>query len=189
VIYNAPQPTKKISRQTSIKKDLVFIGSFMPYKNSEVLIEGMQFAPSGFTLHLVSKINPERKAELQALVPDNATVVFHNGLSESEHQKLLSSAFALVTGSKAEGFGLPIVEAATLGIPAIVSDLPIFHEVAGNGALYFDPDDPQSFASKLNDLSDPKTRQKLAKAASEHVQRFTWEKSAKVLADLAKSLL
>ena len=188
VIYNAPQP-QAVKRQTRLKKDLVYVGSFMPYKNVEVLIEGMQFAPLGFTLHLVSKISDQRKAELQALVPDDAAVVFHNGLSEADYQALLAGAFAVVTGSKAEGFGLPIVEAATLGIPALLSNIPIFHEVAGSGALYFDPDDPQSFASKLHDLNQPHARKKISAAASAHVHRFTWQKSAKVLENLATSLL
>jgi glycosyltransferase involved in cell wall biosynthesis len=188
VIYNAPQAQTVPALKTP-KKDIVYIGSFMPYKNAEVLIEGMAYAPSGFTLHLVSKIAPERRVELEALVPEKANIVFHNGLSESDYQQLLSGAFAVATGSRAEGFGLPIVEAATLGIPALLSNLPIFNEVAGKGALYFDPDDPQSFAARLDAMNRGNTRAELSASAASHVTRFTWAKSAKVLADLAKSLL
>lgn len=133
VIYNAPQVHAKKSFGEAPRRDIIYTGSFMPYKNAEVLIEGMAYAPSGFTLHLVSKISPERKAELEELVPDGASVVFHNGLSEDDYQSLMRGAYALASGSKAEGFGLPIVEAATLGIPALLSDIPIFHEVAGGG--------------------------------------------------------
>lgn len=188
VIYDAPQPMHAPVKK-SPSKDIVYIGSFMPYKNAEALIEGMAYAPSGFTLHLVSKITDARKAELMSLVPDNATVIFHNGLDEAEYQSLLSGAYALVSGSKAEGFGLPIVEAATLGIPAILSNIDIFHEVAGDGALYFDPLDPQSFAARLDTMNRANTHETLSKAALAHVSRFTWEKSAKVLARLAKSLM
>ena len=188
VIYNAPQ-AQTVTAQKTPGKDIVYMGSFMPYKNAEVLIEGMAYAPVGFTLHLISRITPERKAELEALIPEGAKVVFHNGLSEADYQQLLSGAFALASGSRAEGFGLPIVEAATLGIPALLSDLPIFHEVAGEGALYFDPDDPQSFAAKLDAMTRGDTRAHLSREATKHVTRFTWEKSVKVLADLAESLL
>jgi glycosyltransferase involved in cell wall biosynthesis len=188
VIYNAPQPQTIAAKKTP-QKDIVYIGSFMPYKNAEVLIEGMAYAPSGFTLHLVSKITPERKAELESIVQKGTKVVFHNGLSDVAYQELLAGAFALASGSQAEGFGLPIVEAATLGIPALLSDLPIFHEVAGDGALYFDPLDPQSFASRLDAMTKNDTRAQLSRHATSHVARFSWEKSAKVLSDLAKSLL
>jgi glycosyltransferase involved in cell wall biosynthesis len=188
VIYNAPQP-QTVAAQKTPRKDIVYMGSFMPYKNAEVLIEGMTYAPAGYTLHLISRITPERKTELEALVADNVKVVFHNGLSEEDYQELLSGAFAYASGSRAEGFGLPTVEAATLGIPALLADLPISHEVAGEGALYFDPDDPQSFASRLDALTRGDSRARLSRAASKHVARFSWEKSAKVLADLAKSLL
>jgi glycosyltransferase involved in cell wall biosynthesis len=188
VIYNAPQPQTN-TPDTVPSKDIVYIGSFMPYKNAEVLIEAMAYIPKEFTLHLVSKITSSRKAELQQLVSNHAKVIFHNGLSESAYQKLLSGAFALASGSKAEGFGLPIVEAAALGIPALLSDLPIFHEVAGDGALYFDPDNPQSFATSLVSMNSDKKRIDLSVAASAYVTRFAWTKSAEVLADLARSLL
>ncbi len=189
VIYNAPQPHTKKPSNAEPNRDIIYMGSFMPYKNAEVLIEGMAYAPSGFTLHLISRITPERKAELEALIPEGASVVFHNGLSEDDYQALLLNAYALASGSKAEGFGLPIVEAATLRIPALLSDIPIFHEVAGEGALYFDPDEPQDFARQLDALTRNDTRQKVALAAEKHVTRFAWTKSAKVLADLAESLL
>jgi len=189
VIYNAPQPLKKPVKRGSVAKDIVYVGSFMPYKNSEVLIEGMAYIPNSYTLHLVSKITPERKAELSRLIPDTTHVVFHEGMSEEAYQELLASAFVVASGSKAEGFGLPIVEAATIGIPAVLSDIAIFHEVAGPGALYFDPNDPQDFAKQIDKLSKGKARDQLAAAAERHVQQFSWTKSAKVLADLAKSLL
>lgn len=188
VIYNAPQP-QTVAAQKTPQKDIVYMGSFMPYKNAEVLIEGMAYAPSGFTLHLISRIAPDRKAELEALIPEGAKVVFHNGLSEHDYQQLLSGAYAYASGSRAEGFGLPTVEAATLGIPAILANLPISHEVAGEGALYFNPDEPQDFAAKLDAMTRGDTRARLSHSASKHVARFTWEKSAKVLADLAKSVL
>lgn len=189
VIYNAPQPGNKPAVHQNTTKDIVYIGSFMPYKNAELLIRGMEYLPHDFTLHLVSKISDSRLSELSDLIPDGANVIFHGGLDETSYQNLLVNAFALATASRAEGFGLPIVEAAIMGIPTVLSDLPIFHEVGGKGSLYFDPDNPQDFADQITKLSDQETRATLIQAGHTHVTRFSWDKSAQVLADLAKSLI
>ncbi len=61
-------------------------------------------------------------------------LLFHNGISEEDYSRLLSSAAALVTLSQAEGYGLPVIEAMSHGTPVIVSDLPIFREVVGEAA-------------------------------------------------------
>ena len=116
----------------------------MPYKNVEVLIKGMAHLSPDFTLHLLSKVLEDRKAELSKLIKPNVNVVFHNGVSDEEYLKLLQGAYCLASASKEEGFGLPIIEAQMIGTPVVCSDMTIFHEVAGNGALFFDYNFPFS---------------------------------------------
>lgn len=188
VVYNAPQPTVR-PKKTKVTRNIVYTGSFMPYKNSEVLIRGMEYLPDTYTLHLVSKIDPQRSAQLEKLVPAGAKVVFHDGLDEKEYQKLISTAFCMASGSKTEGFGLPIVEAQAIGVPVIVSDLAIFHEVAGKGGLYFDPDDPRGFAESVQRLDDQKIRQQLVKASLKQSSKFSWTSSAKTITKLAHLLV
>lgn len=55
---------------------------------------------------------------------------------------------------KDEGYGLPLAEALTQGVPVVASDLPIFREVAGKGALYFETTNPGDFALKVRQLGD-----------------------------------
>ncbi len=57
--------------------------------------------------------------------------------NDAELHCLYSSAHALVFASLAEGFGLPIIEAANDGLPVIASDIPIFREVGGKNISYF----------------------------------------------------
>ncbi len=190
VVPNAPQDLSPyIEERTEGKpRNLLYMGSFMPYKNVETLIKGMQHLPN-HTLHILSKGPKKRRTELQAQVPKNAEVVFHNGISDKEYAELLVNKAALVTASLAEGFGLPIVEAMAVGVPVVVSDIPIFHEVAGNSALYFEPKDAKEFAEKVKQLDSTAERAKLIEHGIKQAQTFTWKDSAQTLLTAAHSLV
>ncbi len=79
------------------------------------------------------------------------------GLSDAALAALLSGARALLFPSLAEGFGLPPVEAAALGVPVIANDLPSVREILGNRAVYLDVADPYSWieAIKAHEQSPP----------------------------------
>jgi glycosyltransferase involved in cell wall biosynthesis len=62
---------------------------------------------------------------------------------------LYAGALAVVAPSWLEGFGLPPVEAAALGTPSVVSDLPVFAETLGDGALRVAPGDTDGLADAL----------------------------------------
>ncbi|MDF2443521.1 MAG: hypothetical protein JWR01_1724, partial [Subtercola sp.] len=64
-------------------RSLLYMGSFMPYKNVETLAAAMPHLP-GYTLHLLSKIRSADRERLQALAPD-ARLQFHDGVSDTEY--------------------------------------------------------------------------------------------------------
>lgn len=188
VVFNAPQKfnTHPIKFE-KVVKNIVFMGSFMAYKNVETLIKGMEWLP-GRTLHLLSKIRAERKAELEALIPTGAAVVFHNGVTDDEYEKLLADNAILATASLDEGYGIPVAEAMAMGVPAVVSDIPVFHEVGGTGAVYFDPHSPKAFADAVKQFDSKSFRDEHIKKGKAHIETFSWDKSAQVLLDAIKSL-
>jgi glycosyltransferase involved in cell wall biosynthesis len=186
VIYNAPQPGLGGTAAVEPAKDLVYMGSFMEYKNVETLIAGMEFLP-GYTLHLVSRIKPEREAQLRALVPAGAEVVFWQGISDQDYHQLLKSATALVSASKDEGFGLPIIEAMALGAPVVCSELPVFREVAADAATFFDPESARSYADAVHSVATPARRAELATAGRTRAATFSWDSSAQRLLALVNS--
>lgn len=191
VIPNAPQKLEQYVKRIDSSKpprNLIYMGSFMPYKNVETLIAAMVFLP-GYTLHLLSKITPGRRAELKVLIPKGASVEFHNGTSDEEYARLLANNGILVTASLDEGYGLPIAEALALGVPVVVSDIPIFHEVANSGGMYFDYNSPEDFADAVKKLDDDGLRQKLTKQGKAHIETFNWTESAKALLATVKTLV
>ena len=192
VIPNAPESLAKLLDNQPINSsnptNLVYMGSFMPYKNVECLIKGMTQLP-GYTLHLLSRIKPDRRAALEALAPAGANIVFHNGVSDKEYAELLANNALLVSASLDEGYGLPLAESLEMGVPAVVSELEIFHEVAGDGALYFDPQQPEQFADAVLSATRPETYRQLSQAGKAHIGRFTWQQSAMILKETIERLL
>ncbi|MGO4453887.1 glycosyltransferase family 4 protein [Arthrobacter sp. RAF14] len=189
IVGNAPQPGA-VPRQEGVAplKELVYMGSFMEYKNVETLIRGMASLPD-YTLRLMSRVQPERRAQLEALIPDGAQVVFHNGVTDEEYEGFLREGTALVTLSKAEGYGLPLVEAMALGTPVVVADTPIFREVGGEAAHYVPAEDPAAFAAAVRALEDDGAWQASSRASLEQAARFSWDRSAQELLSAAEEVV
>lgn len=189
VVPNAPQQfDQSLVRHKAPIQNIIYMGSFMRYKNVEVLIKGMQWLP-GRTLHLLSKITPKRRVELEALIPKRATVIFHNGVSDSEYEALLANNAVLATASLDEGYGIPVAEALAMGVPAVVSNIPVFHEVGAGGALYFDPHVPKKFAEAVQQLDAKAFRDEHIALGKAHMQNFSWDSSARILLNAIESLV
>ncbi len=75
-------------------------------------------------------------------------------VGDFELRGAMARADATVMASKAEGFGLPIVESLAFGVPVLASDIPIFREVAGIAGCYFPPDDIAGFADAIKQFVD-----------------------------------
>lgn len=189
IISNAPQPEQDPREPVAdAGRSLVYMGSFMPYKNVETMVAGMAGLP-GYTLHLLSRITPQRRQELERLVPPGADVVFHNGVTDEEYHSFLRSATALVSLSRAEGYGLPLVEAMALGTPVIASDIPIFREVGGDAALYVDPASPEQFAGAVAILQDSVRWQEASRRSAARAGEFSWDESARQLVEVAHEIM
>ncbi|MEO6533318.1 MAG: glycosyltransferase family 1 protein [Pseudolysinimonas sp.] len=189
IVGNAPDPAPASApavRAVPAAHELVYMGSFMPYKNVETLARALHELP-GYRLHLLSRISPADRARLTALAPGESLVV-HDGTSEADYLALLETATALVTTSLDEGFGLPLVEAMALGTPVVVSDIPIFREIGGDAALYAPATDPVAVASAIRRLEDPAEWTARSTASRARAARFSWERSAEALFATLKEL-
>lgn len=189
LVSNAPSGSfirRDINAQP--RKTLLYMGSFMEYKNVETLIDGMRHLPD-YELHLLSPITSQRREELEARVSSGAKVRFHNGVSDAEYEDLLRQCTALVTLSREEGYGLPLVEAMSMGTPVIVTDMPIFREVAAESGLFVDPDDAKGFADQVLKLGENETWKKFSSLAEQRASFYSWNTSAEQLIELSKYVI
>lgn len=176
-VRSTTSPKKRFDHATS--NDIIYMGAFTPYKNVECLIDAMAALPD-CTLHLLSRVPKSRQKELEDRAHEKAirNIVFYSGISDEKYHQLLDTSRCLVTASKTEGFGLSILEAQARGVPVACSDTPIFREVAGDAAVFFDPNSPTDCAAALRSLTNKKTSDTLSKKGLRNAPRYTWDKSA-----------
>ena len=169
-------PASKPSATRPREKSLVYMGSFMPYKNVETLVTAMNDLPD-YTLHLMSPMSDETRERLSALTPAG-NLHIHNGATDAEYVELLQSSTALVSASLDEGFGIPLVEAMGLGVPVVVSDITIFHEIAGSAGLFFRPTDAAAFVAAIKSLEAPGEWAARSEAGAAQAATWSWAHSA-----------
>jgi glycosyltransferase involved in cell wall biosynthesis len=105
-------------------------------------------------------------------------------VSPAELAALYRGAAVVALPSLYEGFGMPAVEAMVAGAPLVLSDLPVFREVAGDAALYAPAGRPDLWCDRLRQvLGDDALRQDLSRRARERGARFDWHRAAAATAD------
>ena len=107
---------------------------------------------------------------------------FVEQFTDAEINLCYRAATGLIAASVAEGFGLPIVEAALHQVPALAADIPVFREVGGRGATYFSLASPQCLAEAVKKFGTLDPAQRTALAAQ--VRTLTWQQSARRLLEV-----
>jgi glycosyltransferase involved in cell wall biosynthesis len=107
------------------------------------------------------------------LAPDRVRAL--GWLGDEDLAAVLSAAVAVVAPSRAEGFGLPVVEAMALGVPVVCSDAPALVEVTGGAAVTVPVGDVLGLAEALADVaSDESLRERLSRQGRERASTMTW---------------
>ncbi len=170
----------------------VYVGGLNPHKNLLSLLRAfpavLEQTPNAH-LAIVGDTSGkgfyDNVAELQQFVADHPElkklVHFTGYLSDEDLVSLFNAAWALVTPSLWEGFGLPAVEAMACGLPVIASARASLPEVIGDAGLFFDPESPSDIARALRTfLADPALRTRLRTNASARARTFTWDRGAEL---------
>lgn len=116
-------------------------------------------------------------------------VFFPGFIDENDKASVFELADFFVFPSLYEGFGIPILEAMSQGIPVLASDIPSLREIGENAACYFDINSLDDFSKKIYAISiDKKLRDALIKSGKLRLNFFSWEKSAFKLYSFYKNL-
>ena len=183
IIYNACNDDWEISRKRNLTSDYVLcVSSIDPRKNFPILLDAFREIPevklkiAGGKNAVFSNNNLE--------VPSNAE--FLGRVSDEELAELYQNAIAFIYPTLYEGFGLPPIEAAHFGCPAIISNIPVLREVCGDTAIYFNPHDYKSIidAVRYTITLTEEQREMLVSASKKNLERFSWRISAQRLIEI-----
>ncbi|EKV01769.1 glycosyltransferase [Leptolyngbya sp. PCC 7375] len=186
-----------VSRNFDFEKPyLLFVGTLEPRKNITAIVQAF------------NQLKSEQKIEHQLLLvgrkgwlygpiledinqsPYQGSIHQLDYVSESLMADLYRSATAFVYPSHYEGFGLPVLEAMSLGCPVVSSNTSSIPEVAGNAAILVPPDDTDALADALYQLIDmPSLRQHYVQAGYEQAEKFSWKKTAQSTIEAYYSLM
>jgi glycosyltransferase involved in cell wall biosynthesis len=166
---------------------ILHIGTIHPRKNLTRLVEAFarvrqQLPERKLHLVLVGGMGHEghklrHKVQEMGLAP---YVRFTGYARVHDIPSLYTGAACYVLPSLNEGFGFPALEAQICGVPLLCARSSSLPEVAGEGALYFDPLSVDELAAALRRLLvEPELRAELVAKGRENVQRFSWRKTAR----------
>jgi glycosyltransferase involved in cell wall biosynthesis len=172
------------------------VGSLEPRKNHAAVLDAYEIyraqAPRPRPLVLAGGPGWKSAAvqrRLAALRDRGAPVNYLGYVPDSELAALYATSFALIAPSWHEGFGLPLVEAMTAGLPVIASERASLPEVGGRAALYFPPESPAALADAMLTLdSEPGAAASRAAASRERSLAFSWAATAKSVLEFAGRL-
>ena len=163
---------------------LLAVGTMEPRKNLKRIVEaflGVRSKESGVRNLIVVG----RAGWGEQLKPTEG-VNFLGLVSDTDLPALYAGAQALIYPSLYEGFGLPILEAMTVGCPVVTSDLGSLKEISGKAAILVDPENVESIVIGIQTALDK--RQSLINRGYQRAGDFSWEKTAKQTLDIYESL-
>jgi glycosyltransferase involved in cell wall biosynthesis len=173
---------------------LFFVGDNRPHKNISRIIASYQAIMKRLGEASPSLVFAGAHFEnLRARYANSALsrkLIFLGVVTEETLVNLYRGAIALVYPSLYEGFGLPILEAMSLGVPVITSDCSSLPEVAGNAAILVNPRDiNQLIEAMISVIQCKSDRQVLKRRGIRRAQEFSWDKAARKTLDLYEDVL
>lgn len=174
---------------------ILHVGTVEPRKNVPALIKAylelLRQYPAAPDLVLAGRVEKAHEPVTRETSDVMSTRVrFLGYVSDEERLRLYREASMLVIASSDEGFGLPALEAMTLGVPVVAADRGSLREVIGDAGLLGDAEDSAAFAASMRQvLESASLRRQLAESGVVRSRMFNWDESAaKARAALAAAI-
>jgi len=165
------------------RRTVLMVGSIEPRKGYAAALdaaEALWAKGSDFTLAIVGKTGwmvEALSARLKKHAELNRRLFWFEGCDDPTLAALYREADGLLLASEGEGFGLPLIEAAHYELPILTRDLPVFREVAGEHARYFNGDLAAGLAAWLDELAAGTAPDPVG------IDQLNWQESARQLAE------
>ena len=180
-----PNNAVEILEHLSINPSFLMVGTIEPRKGHKQALgafEKLWAAGNLVNLVIVGKdgwdVDP-LLAELKSHPELNKRLFWLNGISDEFLEQLYHSSAALIAVSRAEGFGLPLIEAAQHSLPIIARDIPVFREIAGKFAYYFSGLEDQDLAEAIKNWLALDAKNTAPQSTGVHW--LTWQQSTQHL--------
>lgn len=171
---------------------LLYVGDRAGYKNFDVFIKAAsRLLLNDEALYVVCGGGGNfNKDETNLLVSHGISDrVLHYDVNDDRLARMYSKALAFVFPSLYEGFGIPLLEAMSMGCPVVCSNSSSLSEVAGSAGEYFDPTDSDSMQAAIGNVIQSQGRKsELIARGLERCRIFTWEKCAEETLAVYRSL-
>lgn len=171
---------------------IVNVGTIETRKNLASVVKAMSAVPAEIHLVALGRATPYIGSVMAAAREAGVEQRVHliHDASFQDFPAIYRQALALTYVSVFEGFGIPVLEGLTAGIPVITSNLSSMPEAGGDAALYVNPHDPQEIARSINlILSSPTLISSLIEKGKNHAARFREDIVARNVHDIYASLL
>ena len=167
---------------------LLAVGSSSPHKNFGRLVHALEkLGETPFRVVIAGGSNPKVHAATGVLP---ASVRHVGYVSDGELRALYEHAAGFVHPAYYEGFGIPPLEAMTLGCPVLCSHAASLPEVCGDAALYFDPFDEDDISAKIQlFMQDKALRTRLCALGSGQAECFSWDHTTREVLNFAEHTL
>jgi len=143
---------------------------------------------SGIELRIVGSASGVFASTRPQKLPEG--VIFMGRVTDTELVSLYSNAVGFIFPSLYEGFGIPPLEAQACGCPVLAARIQPFDETLGDSACYFDPYDVDDIADCMTRVaSNPLLRSELIARGTSNVLRYSWHRSAQLVAGLASRIV
>ncbi len=190
--FTKKEVAKILAKLKVSKPYILFVGTLEPRKNLINLLKAYEESSvlnSQYGLVVAGGTDwkfEEIMSKIRELKNKNLNIVHTGYLKIKERNALYSQAEVFVLPSHYEGFGMPILEAMSYKVPVCLSNIPVFHEVAGDAAIYFDKDSPKDIALKIHNCIFEEARRDLVEKGQNQLKKYNWKD---VSAAVYKSLI
>lgn len=180
-----------LRRRYGLDRFILYVSRIEPRKNHAMAVKAfvdLQLYRRGFHLVFLGHITHDAawRSAMAQLPAEAASHVFHSdAVSDEELLCFYRAADLFVYPSKAEGFGIPPLEAAAARVPVLCSNSSAMKEYAFFGEGHIDPDDADGFRKKLEAaISQPACTEQLNRIAETVRENYSWKRAAEQLYQL-----